>query len=93
MTIIKTSNSNSIDEFAYNFSQKNFQFQLHKNNILMFWDYTLELQIWLDSKLVADAYEVGDFKILPTPFFASNQTFSTFPAHLLLRTEWEFKSK
>ncbi len=56
-------------------------------------DYTLELQVWLDSKLVVDAYEVGDFKILPTPFFASNQTFSTYPAHLLLRTEWEFKSK
>ncbi|MBI5452961.1 ABC transporter ATP-binding protein [Candidatus Gottesmanbacteria bacterium] len=56
-------------------------------------DYTLELQVWLDSKLVVDAYEVGDFKILPTPFFAANQTFSTFPAQLLLRSDWEFKSK
>lgn len=54
-------------------------------------DYTLELQIWLDSKLVVDAYEIGDFKILPGPFFAANQTFSTFPAHLLLRSDWEFK--
>lgn len=56
-------------------------------------DYTLELQIWLDSKLILDAYEIGDFKILPTPFFAANQTFSTFPAQLLLRSSWEFKSK
>ncbi len=56
-------------------------------------DYTLELQVWLDSKLAVDAYEIGDFKILSTPFFAANQTFSTYPAHLLLRTEWEFKSK
>lgn len=56
-------------------------------------DYTLELQIWLDSKLVVDAYEVGDFKILPSPFFAANQTFSTFPAHLLLRSNWEFTSR
>lgn len=53
-------------------------------------DYTLELQVWLDAKLAVDAYEVGDLKILPTPFFAANQTFSTFPAHLLLRSIWKF---
>jgi len=56
-------------------------------------DYALEIQIWLDTKLVVDAYEVGDFKILPMPAFSANQTFSTFPAHLLLRTDWKFTSK
>lgn len=55
-------------------------------------EYTLEMQIWLDGRLVMDGREVGDVIIMPIPAFSSNQTFSNFPAQLLLRSAWEFKS-
>lgn len=53
-------------------------------------NYTLELQIWLDGRLVVDGYEIGNFTIAAIPAFASGQTFVSYPSHLLLRSKWEF---
>lgn len=54
-------------------------------------DYVVEIQVWLDTELVLNEYEVGEITIVPIPAFASNQTFQTFPAGLLLRSDWEFQ--
>ena len=50
--------------------------------------YTLEIQIWLDGHLLADGFELGDLVIVSVPAFASNQSFSNFPAHLLIASQW-----
>lgn len=55
--------------------------------------YSVEIQVWLDSRLVIDGREVGQFSIVESPAFGGNMTMASFPSALMLDTEWRFRHK
>lgn len=52
--------------------------------------YTLEMEAWLNSKIILTTTAIGEINIVPIPFFASKETFTSFPSSVLIDSEWEF---
>ncbi len=56
-------------------------------------NYVLELQIWVNGDHVVKEHELCDLQILPTPMFESQAVMESFPAVILLDTDWKFEDK
>lgn len=56
-------------------------------------NYSLEINVWLNNKMIVEHTEIGRFRILEVPAFSSKQILSSFPSSVLIDSNWSFSKK